>query len=147
MGYCNREMIMSLFNSLVLSTFEYSCLAFLNMPNHEWNKVEGFLTRSLKSIFDLPRHMNSDVARGIFMSTTFLDKLEKFAVKRAANLLNVCNLTKDMVIEYGNYTEINGRNTILNRMEEICGVENVENLCHLCFFNVEHCCVSMGPPS
>ena len=112
-----------------------------------WEAISVIVAFFISSFFDLPRHLNSDVARGIFMSTTFLDKLEKFAVKWAANLLNVCNLTKDMVIEYGNYTEINGRNTILNRMEEICGVENVENLCHLCFFNVEHCCVSMGPPS
>ena len=139
-GYCDRDMIMSIFNSLIMSTFEYSCLAFLNMPNKGWDRIESFLTRSLKQIFELPKNMNSETARGIFISGSFRQKIENFAVKRSTGMLNVATLTRDMVANYVEYADLNGKDTILDRLMKISGVEEVVD-CYMCQFNVDHNCV------
>ena len=87
--------------------------------------------------------MNNERARGIFMSGSFRGKIEKFAIKRSVNLLRSSSLTKNMIYNYGGYASKDGKDTILDRMENLAGVPDGVDLCHLCLFNIEHDCVAV----
>ena len=140
MNYANREVVMSLFNTLIMSSFTYSCLAYINMPEYSWSRVENFLTRALKQIFDLPMNMSSNRAREIFKTSTFREDIEAFARRRICGLINSSSLTKDMIANYRDYADIDGKDTILDRICRTAGIIDTRD-CYLCTFRVEHDCV------
>ena len=140
MNYANREVVMSLFNTLIMSSFTYSCLAYINMPEYSWSRVENFLTRALKQIFDLPMNMSSNRAREIFKTSTFREDIEAFARRRICGLINSSSLTKDMIANYRDYVDIDGKDTILDRICRTAGIIDTR-VCYLCTFRVEHDCV------
>ena len=131
---------MSLFESLIMSSFYYSCLAYINMPNFSWDRIEVFLVRSLKQIFELPMNMNSAHAREIFRTTTFRESIENFARRRIVGLSNSSSLTQDLIADFRDYSGMNGKDTILERLLKTAGLDPISS-CHMCSFNVDHDCV------
>ena len=110
------------------------------MPEYSWDRVESFLTRSLKHIFELPMNMSNSHARGIFRNNSFRDDIESFARKRICGLINSSTLTQDMIVNYRDYVDLNGKDTILDRIRKTAGINTVLN-CYLCLFGVAHYCV------
>ena len=139
-NYASRDIVLSLFDSLIMSSFHYSGLAYVNMPEYSWDRVESFLTRSLKHIFELPMNMSNSHARGIFRNNSFRDDIESFARKRICGLINSSTLTQDMIVNYRDYVDLNGKDTILDRIRKTAGINTVLN-CYLCPFGVAHYCV------
>ena len=141
MKFCNRKAVIDVFNSLVMSCFHYSGLAILNMPERIWLRVESFLCRSIKQIFDLPKCMSNERARGIFFCNSFRDQIEKFAIKRIHSMSNSSSMMQNLIAQYRDYAFKRGKDTLLDRTCKLCGLNDNSN-CFLCFYGVEHNCVS-----
>ena len=139
-NYASRDVVLSLFDSLIMSSFHYSGLAYVNMPEYSWDRVESFLTRSLKHIFELPMNMSNLYARNIFKINSFRDDIESFARKRICGLVNSSTLTQDMIAKYRDYADMNGKDTVLDRIRKSAGINTAQN-CYLCTFSVDHFCV------
>ena len=110
------------------------------MPNFSWDRIEVFLVRSLKQIFELPMNMNSAHAREIFRTTTFRESIENFARRRIVGLSNSSSLTQDLIADFRDYSGMNGKDTILERLLKTAGLDPISS-CHMCSFNVDHDCV------
>ena len=140
MGYCDRKIIMDTFNSLIVSSFEYSSLAFMSCSETYWKKLENFYCRSIKQIFDLPRGMNSSVARGLFTNETFKTRLQRRAIERFHDMVNDTKMMTDMVLEYRDYQNKPGRNTLLDTIRKKTELPICYS-CSLCSLGLTHSCV------
>ena len=79
------------------------------------------------------------------MAETFRQKLERFAIKRALNMLNASPLTKDLVADYNAYAGPEGKQTVLDTLVALSGLTEIEE-CYLCLFHVDHNCVNNLSP-
>ena len=129
--FSNRALIMQIFESLVISIFKYSCVAFINMPEKNWNRLESFYCRWLKIIFDLPLHMSNETARRLFSASSLRNQLEHFAVKRFADMSKNVKSIQNLIFDYGKYAFRNGKDSLIDRIFRITQIE--KNLdCYFC---------------
>ena len=102
---------MQIFESLVISIFKHSCVAFINMPEKNWNRLESFYCRWLKIIFDLPLHMSNETARRLFSASSLRNQLEHFDVKRFAEMSKNVKSIQNLIFDYGKYAFRNGKDS------------------------------------
>ena len=140
MNYNNRKDILHIFESLILSCFYYSSMAYLNMNEKNWALIENFLIKSIKMIFDLPLQMNGERAREIFYPCTFREKIEIHALKRIAAMSNSTTIMQHQIFNCRDYAFTGSRDTIFERAMKISGINEAVN-CYLCTMNCEHDCV------
>ena len=140
MKFNDKETVLMLFDSLVLSVLLYSGPAYLNMKNGTWDKLECFLVRSIKWIFGLPMNMNSNLARSLFFAETFRRTIELRTLKRLDDIVKKSNLVQDVITDMNDYCCLVGKKTILETAAGISGI-NLTTGCKFCSFKIPHDCV------
>ena len=82
--------------------------------------------------------MSSQRARELFKSSSFRRQIEDRAVGRISNIATTTCVLSDMVY---NYENSNGKDTVMDRMLKVMGVEEMGD-CNFCAFDLNHHCVS-----
>ena len=84
--------------------------------------------------------MNSNVARGLFSSETFKSRLQRRGVERFINIANETKMMSDIVMEYRDYQNKSGKNTLLDSIRKVTN-SPINQTCSFCSLSLEHSCV------
>jgi len=136
----DRKMIIQLYNSLVISVFDYSAIAFMNISNHLWRKLESFHARAAKILLNLPSRMSNQNAVDLLFGYCLRERLEFRAIDRFNKMKKNVSLVRDLVVDIPNYVKKGRFKSPLQIMLSIAGIDASVG-CILCKTSIYHSCV------
>ena len=91
----DNGLVLQLVNSLIISLFDYSSVAWINAATCHWNKIHQCQMRTLKGILNVPRRTPDHAVFNIINTPSFKEIIQSRAVNRfCAMNNNNPNMTK-----------------------------------------------------
>ena len=132
------ELIKNLFNSLVISMFDYYAVCMCQASGQVWGLIEAFYHRALKILSGLSRKTSNELARRVCGVDTIRNRIQEqanrtfFRVNKTSPELIHC---QERVIQNSN---IRTHTSPFEYQLTLAGTRVSRESCRLCVFNLEH---------
>ena len=140
----NFQTVFELFNSFVLSAFDYGAPAFICLKNKLWNKISQVQHRAVKLFLGLPSFISNKRALNVGMQEPIRDTISRRAISRLAQMSKTSPLFADVI--WGKRDILRGGffSSPLDKLLEEFDPEEMSN-CLLCTAAHPHSCVKNVP--
>ena len=136
----NPDLIIHLFNSLIMSTFTYSSPAYVGMSELIWSKVDSFFSKSLKCAFGIPIKTSNLAVLEFYYGNRVSNIIKDITGKRIHDIAASVPIVADIIPQIAD-TLFHKPNC--SPIEKLIAHSNCRSFgdCLMCFVGVPHHCV------